>query len=928
MSQPPTAPAESPAESAGSPFASLAEFVALPRLGALALSSDGSRLAVSVHTLDAEKKKWQSALWEVDPAGRRPARRLTRSAPGESSPVWSPDGSLLFTSARPDPAAPEQNGEPKPALWSLPADGGEARLVLSRPGGIAAVAVAADSGDVVVGAATMRGGSDARDRRGAADQAEGRRGDGDPARELPDPALGPRPRARVPHLFWAGQLPAEEPPTGSGRRRAAGPHPGGGTSLRCRRRHRAVPRRAATSPGPRRWPTARQDGGRGSSSPRPAAGSPACSWTTRWPTSTGRGSRRTASTLVCVRETLSTYEEPPDYTLLLVDVAGGAVSELTPDFDRWPSAPQFSADGSAVYFLADDDGRHAVFRVPVAGGEPVRLTGDGAYSDLSVARDGSALYALRSGYDSPSVPVRLDPEAPLQEPTALPNPGTLTGLPGTLHEVEATAADGSRVQSWLVLPEGASADSPAPLLLWVHGGPLMSWNSWSWRWCPWVMAARGYAVLLPNPALSQGFGQDFVRRGWGEWGGAPYTDLMAAVDAAEAAAGHRRAPAPRRWAARSAATWPTGSPPRPTGSARSSPTPACGTSTRSPAPPMRPTSGRRSWATRCASPSATSRTRRTATPTPSARRCWSSTATRTTACRSARGCGSGTTCRSAGCPSKFLYFPDENHWVLTPGNSIGLVRDRAGLPGRARAGRGVAAARAALTGAGRPASARPARHPGPAARPRCIARSSAGGTQPASAWRAAAGRGGRSGSLSSARSSATLAMAPSPRSQALTASRVAGAASSGAGARRVHSVHSDLRGGRVRARSPARGPGRGRRGRAAPTHPGDLAVGQPRPGAPGRHRAAAAVTADHDSSATASNPTSRTRAGTRPPPGRRPPPCPRAGADRAGDPADQVARGRRSTTTPVATEAASRVRHARRAAGVPAPGAQHGRGQS
>ena len=46
------------------------------------------------------------------------------------------------------------------------------------------------------------------------------------------------------------------------------------------------------------------------------------------------------------------------------------------------------------------------------------------------------------------------------------------------------------------------------------------------------MAARGYAVLLPDPALSQGYGLDFVRRGWGEWGGAPYTDLMAAQDAA------------------------------------------------------------------------------------------------------------------------------------------------------------------------------------------------------------------------------------------------------------------------------------------------------------------------------------------------------------------------------------------------------------
>ena len=50
-----------------------------------------------------------------------------------------------------------------------------------------------------------------------------------------------------------------------------------------------------------------------------------------------------------------------------------------------------------------------------------------------------------------------------------------------------------------------------------------------------------------------------------------------------------------------------------------------------------------------------------------------------------------------GIPSKFLYFPDENHWVLTPGNSDHLVRDGARLPGRARAGRGVAASRAALT---------------------------------------------------------------------------------------------------------------------------------------------------------------------------------------------------------------------------------------
>jgi len=68
--------------------------------------------------------------------------------------------------------------------------------------------------------------------------------------------------------------------------------------------------------------------------------------------------------------------------------------------------------------------------------------------------------------------------------------------------------------------------------LWIHGGPLGSWNDWAWRWNPWLMAAKGYAVLLPDPALSTGYGQGFIQRGWGAWGGPPFDDLMAATDAA------------------------------------------------------------------------------------------------------------------------------------------------------------------------------------------------------------------------------------------------------------------------------------------------------------------------------------------------------------------------------------------------------------
>jgi dipeptidyl aminopeptidase/acylaminoacyl peptidase len=517
---------------APSPFHRLADFVAIPRVGGLALSADGTRLAVSVSTLDAEKKKWQSALWEVDPAGRRAARRLTRSAPGESGPAWLPDGSLLFTSARPVPGATE-DGDPQPALWSLPAGGGEARLALTRPAGIAGFAVAADSGDVVVAAATMPGAGEAEDD----EQRRTQRKDAGVTAVLHeaypvrywDHDLGPA----APHLFWAGRLPGEEtagdavePPALRDLTPRADPPHGAGDDFTVSPDGRLVARSEDVPDGPagRRTRVVLTDTATGTT--RVLVDDPLAD------VHAPRFSPDGAS-LVCARESLSTYDEPPDYTLLLVDVATGAAKDLAPDFDRWPTQPQFSADGAGIYFLADEQGRHAIFRMPVEGGDPVRLTGDGAYSDLQVARDGSALFALRSSYDSPPLPVRLDPAAPMQEPTALPSPGVLGPLPGSLHEVQATASDGTSIQSWLVLPDGASAENPAPLLLWIHGGPLMSWNSWSWRWCPWLMAARGYAVLLPNPALSDGFGLDFVRRGWGEWGGAPYTDLMAAVDAAE-----------------------------------------------------------------------------------------------------------------------------------------------------------------------------------------------------------------------------------------------------------------------------------------------------------------------------------------------------------------------------------------------------------
>lgn len=98
-------------------FDNLDDYLALPRITALALSPDGSRVVITRSTLDDKATAYVGALWELDPDGQRPARRLTHGAKGESNAVFTAAGDVLFTAARgadDDPAS----------LWRLPAGGG------------------------------------------------------------------------------------------------------------------------------------------------------------------------------------------------------------------------------------------------------------------------------------------------------------------------------------------------------------------------------------------------------------------------------------------------------------------------------------------------------------------------------------------------------------------------------------------------------------------------------------------------------------------------------------------------------------------------------------------------------------------------------------------------------------------------------------
>ena len=505
-------------------------YLRLPRLGGLRVSPDGSRLIVTVSRPAPDRKKMRSAIWELDPAGDRPARRLTRSAPGESAATFTRDGSILFTSARPDPDREpdaDDDDEEVAGLWLLPADGGEARPLANPSGGVDAVVAARDADVVVYAASVFPGASDAsidRERHAARKKAgvEALLFESFPIAHW-DAYHGPRER----HLF-AAALPSGEDRIGT----PVDLTPGIGMQL--------VEQTFDVSPDGSTIVTSlltpdeigRTDLrlvaiDRASGAQRSLTDDDA--WYVE-PAISPDG-----RTVACIRLEKDTRERVGDRTLWLVDLESGQGRDATPELDLWPQHPTWAADGYALFFVTDREGAGAMHRFDVASAETTLLASDGTFSDLTIA-DGGPLYALRASYTAPPVPVRIgvDEPGPSQVIGGFSELGAeaLESLPGRVERVTATASDGAEIGSWLVVPRDASVDAPAPLVVWAHGGPIGSWNAWSWRWNPHLLAARRYAVLLPDPALSTGYGHAFVQRGWGRWGAEPYTDIVAAADAA------------------------------------------------------------------------------------------------------------------------------------------------------------------------------------------------------------------------------------------------------------------------------------------------------------------------------------------------------------------------------------------------------------
>ena len=266
--------------------------------------------------------------------------------------------------------------------------------------------------------------------------------------------------------------------------------------------------------------------------------------------------------------------ESDRFRLMLLDRNTGEKKNLTEDFDAWVGTFTWAAKSSEIFFVAEDKGYSPIYSVSFVTETTqekgydisIRITHinlnekfSGCNNDLAITPDGARLIYTSMSVERPnelystltnncSNTVTVSSSGRAMSLLCLVTP--LTHLNDTLlsqismSPIEPfwfTGAHSDKVEGFLVKPPNFDPNKKYPVKFLIHGGPEGAWgDDWSYRWNPELFAAptssnpTGYVVIMINFHGSTGYGQKFIDAINGDWGGAPYEDLMKGLDYAEA----------------------------------------------------------------------------------------------------------------------------------------------------------------------------------------------------------------------------------------------------------------------------------------------------------------------------------------------------------------------------------------------------------
>ncbi len=223
--------------------------------------------------------------------------------------------------------------------------------------------------------------------------------------------------------------------------------------------------------------------------------------------------------------------------LMLRDLASGQTRALTQDWDRSVASIAWAKDGRSLLVTAFDTLDEPVFRVDAASGKVTRLTQQGAAGNVVPTGDGGFVYTINT-IQAPDDLWRIGAKGKPVRLTAV-NADKLADIdPVDVVRFPFKGASGDTVWAQIVKPQSGGktrATGKLPTAFLVHGGPQSSFaDSWSWRWNPKVFAAHGYAAVMVDFHGSIGYGQAFTDSITGDWGGKPLEDLKLGLAAAAA----------------------------------------------------------------------------------------------------------------------------------------------------------------------------------------------------------------------------------------------------------------------------------------------------------------------------------------------------------------------------------------------------------
>ena len=212
--------------------------------------------------------------------------------------------------------------------------------------------------------------------------------------------------------------------------------------------------------------------------------------------------------------------------LMAMELAGGAPREIAPRWDASADGITLSADGSKIYTTAQELGQHPLFAVSVTNGEVTSVAKDGSIAAFDLSGDTLAFArnTMKSGdqlfvADAAGANVRaITPSAGemLKDVTF-----------GDYEQFRFPGWNNETVHAYVVKPWNYEAGKKYPVAFLIHGGPQGSFgDGWSYRWNAQTYAGQGYAVVMIDFHGSTGYGQKFTDSISGQWGSRPLEDLQ------------------------------------------------------------------------------------------------------------------------------------------------------------------------------------------------------------------------------------------------------------------------------------------------------------------------------------------------------------------------------------------------------------------